>query len=143
MASVRFADLPKSAQRRIAGQHKAISAACGGVAKQDNSSPYADEFGRKLAALIPDVRKEYRNPVPGRRFRLDYALPSIMLAVEIDGYRPHGLSMKGFQTDRHRQNLLVLSGWRILRFTIRDLRIGMDQCLDMVLHASETLARAG
>ena len=53
-------------------------------------------------------------PDPG--YRIDFAYPDVLLAIEVDGYDPHG-TRKAFDTDRARQNRLVLLGWTILRFT--------------------------
>lgn len=39
-----------------------------------------------------------------------------MLALEIDG-RLHETDREIFETDRWRQNHLVLQGWRVLRYT--------------------------
>jgi very-short-patch-repair endonuclease len=49
-------------------------------------------------------------------FRLDFAYPDVLLAIEVDGYDPHG-TRKAFDADRERQNRLVLLGWTVLRFT--------------------------
>jgi hypothetical protein len=53
--------------------------------------------------------------------RTDFAWPWAMLLVEIDGFLYHSAS-GDFQRDRDRQNALVRSGWRVLRFTVADLR---------------------
>ena len=43
------------------------------------------------------------------------------LIIEFDGYVVH--SSKGaFESDRHRQNQLVLAGYRVLRFTWQQLK---------------------
>jgi hypothetical protein len=53
--------------------------------------------------------------------RLDFAWPWAMLAGEIDGFAYH--SRRGdFQRDRTRQNAVVQAGWRVLRFTVDDVR---------------------
>ena len=52
----------------------------------------------------------------GATYYLDVAFRRIRLAVEIDG-RLHHSSETAFETDRRRQNQLVLDGWRVLRFT--------------------------
>ncbi len=38
------------------------------------------------------------------------------MAIEIDG-RLHHSSASAFESDRYRQNDVVLDGWRVLRFT--------------------------
>jgi very-short-patch-repair endonuclease len=48
---------------------------------------------------------------------IDVAFRRIKLAVEVDGRPYHGDA--NFESDRWRQNALMLAGWRILRFTWR------------------------
>jgi very-short-patch-repair endonuclease len=54
--------------------------------------------------------------IDGVAYYLDVAFRRIRLAVEIDG-RLHHSSDTAFETDRRRQNRLILDGWRVLRFT--------------------------
>lgn len=54
--------------------------------------------------------------VAGLLYYIDIAFPALRLAVEIDG-RLHEDKQDLFQSDRWRQNALVLSGWRVIRFT--------------------------
>lgn len=49
-------------------------------------------------------------------YYLDIAFEHLRLAIEIDGRTPHDTA-EAFETDRVRQNLLVLAGWTVLRFT--------------------------
>jgi len=51
---------------------------------------------------------------------VDAAFPEQKIAIEIDGFAFH-TDAEVFQYDRDRQNYLILNGWRILRFTWRDL----------------------
>jgi hypothetical protein len=53
--------------------------------------------------------------------RSDFAWPEAWLLVEIDGFRYHSAS-GDFQRDRDRQNALIQAGWRVLRFTVADIR---------------------
>jgi hypothetical protein len=57
---------------------------------------------------------------PVGRFEIDFAYPELLLAIEVDGYGPHS-SRRAFQKDRDRQNVLVGSGWTVLRFTWADV----------------------
>jgi very-short-patch-repair endonuclease len=52
--------------------------------------------------------------------RLDFAWPSCLLAVELDG-REHHDDLPALYRDRVRQNDLVLAGWTVLRFTWYDV----------------------
>lgn len=99
--------------------------------KQNNRSPHAEQFGRLLRNKWPEIEAEH-SPINGRKIRIDFALVPERIAIEIDGYRPHGLSKKGFANDRQRQNLLVIAGWQVLRYTIRDVRLRAHECIDEV-----------
>jgi very-short-patch-repair endonuclease len=74
-----------------------------------------DEFG-----LPPPVR-QHEVMIQGHAFRLDAAYPDQNLFLEGDGFGVHG-TRTAFEDDRWRQNLLVIAGWRPLRFTWRQLR---------------------
>ncbi len=52
----------------------------------------------------------------GDKLELDVAWPSARLCVEVDGKAYHS-SASAFERDRVRQNLLMLDGWLVLRFT--------------------------
>jgi very-short-patch-repair endonuclease len=69
----------------------------------------------KLAGLPMPV---FQHPVG--RFKLDFAYPELLLAIEVYGYGPHA-SRRAFQRDRDRQNVLVGRGWTVLRFTWADV----------------------
>ena len=51
---------------------------------------------------------------------VDVAIPSRLLALEIDGMAYH-VDVDRFRRDRWRQNHLVALGWTVLRFTWADL----------------------
>jgi very-short-patch-repair endonuclease len=75
----------------------------------------------RLVVRFGVPRPVRQHPVGGTPYRLDYAWPDRLLAVEVDGYGPHS-SREAFQSDRARQNALVLAGWTVLRFTWADVR---------------------
>ena len=63
-----------------------------------------------------------------RRWRIDYAWPNHKLAVEREGgiwVRGRHTRPQGFLKDLEKYNELTLKGWRLLRFTPKDL-ISMD-----------------
>ncbi len=47
---------------------------------------------------------------------IDFADPHLRIAIEVDGRAFHS-DHRSFERDRRRQNMLVLKGWMILRFT--------------------------
>lgn len=75
-----------------------------------------------VRARYASARRELPAGVPGRRFRLDIAIVARRLAVEVDGWAWHGMHKGDFARDRERQNLLMLHGWRVLRFTAGQIR---------------------
>lgn len=92
-------------------------------------SPYANRLGEALdVRFVGRMKREYL-PVQGRRFRIDFAFPVEKVAIEFDGYRYHGFSRKGFKQGLIRQNILVAHGWRVLRYTLTDVRDRLDGIL--------------
>lgn len=89
----------------------------------------------RAVADIPGAELEYKDAVPGRRFRLDIAFPDARLCCEVDGWEWHGKHKNDFQKDRERQNLLVLNGWRVLRFTALDIRRDVNGCRERIMIA--------
>lgn len=81
----------------------------------------------KMAQLDPEWWREHRFH-PERKWRFDFAWPNQMLAVEIQGgiYMKKGghTSVTGFQRDCDKFNAGVILGWRILKFTPKDVQNG-------------------
>ena len=76
-------------------------------------------------AGLPQPERQYEVRDGLRRVgRIDFAYPERRLAIELDGYGPHA---DRFQSDRTRQNRLVLLGWTVLRFTSADVVERPDQ----------------
>ncbi|MGH8936962.1 MAG: type IV toxin-antitoxin system AbiEi family antitoxin domain-containing protein [Acidimicrobiia bacterium] len=74
-----------------------------------------------LAAQLPDPVQQFSIPWhDARPGRVDLAYPEALLLIEADGRRWHTRS-EAFEADRRRDNLAVLAGWRVLRFTWRDI----------------------
>ncbi len=70
---------------------------------------------------ISDVRMEFQfHPV--RKFRFDFAIPSLKIAIEYEGIYNSGkmtrhTSQAGYSKDCEKYNLATIMGWRILRYT--------------------------
>lgn len=83
-----------------------------------------------LEARMLRLCRDHGLPVPvcqfevrlGQRLlgRVDFAVPHLRLAIEVDGYEHHS-TLAAFQRDRVRQNDLVAAGWTVLRFTWDDV----------------------
>ena len=84
-------------------------------------------FERALEAIgIPEPTKEFKFH-PTRRWRIDFAWPHHMLAVEVEG----GVFVQGRHSrgagmvkDMEKYNALTLRGWALLRFTPDQLITG-------------------
>jgi very-short-patch-repair endonuclease len=75
----------------------------------------------------PEPRTEHRfHPV--RMWRFDYAWPSRMLALEIEGVVPgkggRHQRVAGYEKDCEKYNEAQLWGWKVLRFTQRQVKSG-------------------
>ena len=72
---------------------------------------------RALKKKAPNLRIEWEKAglIKGRKFVVDIYIPDGKLCIEIDGFQYHR-SLNTFKKDRHRQNLFVLHGYRVLRY---------------------------
>lgn len=94
------------------------------------------EFGKSN-----DLVREFEGIVSGRKFRVDIAIPSARVAIEIDGWAWHGKHKGDFIRDRERQNLITAECWQFLRFTAGMIRKDMDGCLGLVRKTLGNLGR--
>ena len=86
---------------------------------------------RQVPPFPGKVHREY-HPLAGRRYCIDFAFPGERVAIEFDGYRYHGFSLDGFRRGLARQNALVMSGWRVLRHSLTDVRDRLDEILEEI-----------
>jgi very-short-patch-repair endonuclease len=70
---------------------------------------------------------------------VDVIFRHLKLVIEIDG-RLYHTGAEVFETDRWRQNLLILNGWCVLRFTWTMIEERPEQVLAMVREAIEMLS---
>lgn len=73
----------------------------------------------------------------GTQYWVDVLFRRLRLVVEIDGRRFHDDNAEGFESDRLRQNALVLEGWTVLRFTWRMIEDDPEQVLAVLRRALE------
>ena len=90
-------------------------------------SKLEEKFAFQIKAMgIPSPTREYRfHPV--RRFRFDFAWPSLKVAVEIDGGTWTGgrhTRGKGYESDCVKFNIASCEGWSVLRGTTGMVRSG-------------------
>ncbi|MFZ5786069.1 MAG: endonuclease domain-containing protein, partial [Acidobacteriota bacterium] len=72
-------------------------------------------------AFVAGFKKDYRIERGPGQFptTVDFALPSIKLAIEVDGSSHHSAERR--ERDRQRDSFLKSSGWTVLRFTNREV----------------------
>jgi very-short-patch-repair endonuclease len=74
---------------------------------------------------LPEPEPQFR--FCDRLWRLDFAWPDFMIAVEIDGGTYSGgahVRGGGVQNDCDKRNRATELGWRVFRYTARDVRSG-------------------
>jgi very-short-patch-repair endonuclease len=79
-----------------------------------------------LADGLTDFEQEYRFDVK-RKYRLDLAFPKQKVGIEINGGIWHGKAHSSplmILRDMEKGNLLILSGWRVLRYTPAQVKDG-------------------
>ena len=79
--------------------------------------------GARLPAPVLEFRFN-----PERRYRADFAWPSYMLILEIEGgtwIKGRHVTGTGFQEDIYKYNSMVLLGYRVLRATTQDVNSGI------------------
>jgi len=67
-----------------------------------------------------DITTEHRFHAV-RKWRWDVCWPSLMVAVELDGFGYGHQSVVGRRQDNEKQNAGVILGWLVLRYTTREL----------------------
>lgn len=58
-----------------------------------------------------------------RKFRFDWAIPSLKIAIEYEGVfskKSRHTSVSGYTTDCDKYNLALLDGWKVLRYTAKN-----------------------
>ncbi len=80
----------------------------------------------RAEGIADGFERQYRF-LPERKYRADFAHPQKRIIVEVDGggwiYGRHHRP-QGYEQDRERDNLAVIAGWRVLRFTPAMIRDG-------------------
>jgi very-short-patch-repair endonuclease len=115
----RIAELGRRGRTGIGVLHRLVEARL--ISGARSESTLETRFLRLLRrSRLPMPVPQYEMRVGRRRMRLDFAYPDLGLAIEVDGYRWHS-SRSRWQRDLERGNLLMRSGWTLLRFTSSDI----------------------
>ena len=116
------ADLENFIARGLAAQRAVAPAP---PADRRKSEP-EERLWRQLRRLRAKARREHVFHAL-RGWRFDFAIPSVRLAIEIEGgVRMIGRHQRpdGFLEDCRKYNAAALGGWRVLRFTPEQLMSG-------------------
>ena len=96
--------------------------------RRRGSSGLEEEFLLHIrASKVDQPTREYRFDEK-RKWRFDFAWPDRRLAVEIDGVLWNSMGRhqhpKGIDGDNEKLNQAVLQGWKVLRFSGRQVKSG-------------------
>jgi very-short-patch-repair endonuclease len=86
-------------------------------------------FAICAAAKLPRPQVNLWIPLGAGGYEADFAWPEQRVIAEADGREAHG-TRQAFEHDRRRDRELLLAGWRVVRFTWREIQ-----------HEPETVAR--
>jgi very-short-patch-repair endonuclease len=95
-----------------------------------SDDPIVVRSGRETELLQAFRRAGLPEPIVNgvvEGYEVDYHWPEPRLVVELDGWRFHGGRMR-MNTDRERDQVLALAGWRIIRFTRDQVVVDPDEC---------------
>lgn len=85
--------------------------------------------------LVP----QYEIEVPGRRYRVDFALIERRVAIELDGHEFHERTKEQVAARNRRDRDLQVAGWRVLHISGSELLYSQGECIMSVLEAAEVL----
>jgi very-short-patch-repair endonuclease len=130
-------------QRAILSQIQAAGGLCGVARSVDDArrildgehlddslceSPMEELFWQEAQGRIPGlVPQHFLEP-----FTIDFAIPALKIAVEIDGARYHAHE-KAREKDARRDALLAEWGWKVLRFTGAEVYDNTLRCVEKVI----------
>jgi very-short-patch-repair endonuclease len=102
-------------RRRLGPVHEVLGDRVAGY------DPGANAWEQRMDRLwdrlgLPAAERQYRIRVGRRTFRPDRAIVDVKIAVEWNGYDPHGYR-GNVDADSDRAALLATAGWRLLAFT--------------------------
>lgn len=108
--------------------HRALQAAiaeCAALERHHTLSPLEDAF---LGLLRDNGFPSPATNVTVEGLKVDAVWRPQRIAVELDGWQDHG-TRRGFEEDRERDARLTAAGWRVVRFTHRQLTRRPDRVL--------------
>lgn len=101
-----------------------VAAPCESVAEQAFWDAHLELQAPHLAGLVT------QHWVCNYAYRLDFALPHLKIGIEIDGWEYHGQDRDKFSRDRKRWREIEQDGWRLVRFSGREIRRDVWGCIN-------------
>jgi very-short-patch-repair endonuclease len=101
-------------------------------------SPIEQRLAVYLAASGIEVEAQHELEIEGRKCRIDFAIPSIKIAIEVDGHDFHERTKEQAQRDKARDRALQILGWKPLRFTGSEVFRDAATCAGEVLRIMGT-----
>ncbi len=71
-------------------------------------------------------------------YRVDFAIPRVKIAIELDGHDFHS-TVEQRTNDARRARTIEAAGWRVLRFTGSEINADVGACVEEVLAIVEVL----
>ena len=81
------------------------------------------------------LEKQYEVDIQSNKFRLDFAVPQLKIAIEVDGYQYHA-HRSAFDADRNRSSLLTIAGWKVIHITSK---MSDDQIIKLFLGVQNSI----
>ncbi len=108
MTSLKMKDLPPAIRKRIKNENNISTPA-------RDPKIIQEQLFKLLKSTLPKAEVIYDSlqPVKGRKYRLDIAIPAIKLGIEVLGWQYHGKHLNSFKQDILRHNDIVAEGWLI------------------------------
>lgn len=82
------------------------------------------EIVRRHAKSFSLLFCEEHAPISGRRFRLDAAIVDLKLGFECDGWQYHAKHKNAWLSEKKRDRLFLLHGWKVFRFAASEILSG-------------------
>jgi len=100
----------------------------------------ADLLLTHMRLHAPDLALRFVRDYPFDRWKIDLAIPSVLLGIEVNGGYSHARGGKhGTNKDHRKIRMITLAGWRVFVFAANEVRVGP---LDVIAEIREILGEA-
>jgi len=100
-------------------------------------SPMEQRLAVYLANAGIEVNAQHEIQFEKKTYRLDFAVESMKIAIEVDGHDFHERTKDQAQRDKSRDRALQILGWRTLRFTGSEVFRDAAACAGEVVQVME------